>query len=214
MKANALIVAFVSMGLALAAATASSKEITLPVDHSVLRASDLPGYALAQKKCGICHSADYVNYQARDLGQTQWTAEMTKMQQVYGAPLDDQDIASIGAYLAVAYGSANATDASVIAASSIKEKTVRDEQATAAIDVVALLDANACSTCHAIDHKIVGPSFHEVAVRYTSVSDAKAKVVASIRNGGVGRWGDVPMPPIPGLSDAQLNALASHILEQ
>lgn len=214
MKARTIIVAFACLGLALAAMNISSKEITLPVDHSVLRPSHLPGYALAEQKCGICHSADYINYQAPGLSQAQWTAEMTKMQHTYGAPLDDRDIASIGAYLAVAYGSARATNASVIAASPAQDKATGDEQSTESIDVAALLEANACSTCHAVDRKIIGPSFHQVATKYTSDPDATAKVSQAISNGGVGRWGDVPMPPMPGLSDAELNALVRHILEQ
>lgn len=214
MKVKTVIVVLACLGLALAAAAASSKEIILPVDHSVLRTSDLPGYALAQQKCGICHSADYVNYQAPGLSQAQWTAEMTKMQHVYGAPLDEQDIASIGAYLAVAYGSAKASDADVIAASSVVKNAVRGEKPTAVMDVANLLDANACSSCHAPDKRIVGPAFHEIAAKYKTVSDARAKLVASIRNGGVGRWGDVAMPPMPGLSDAQVEALASHVLAQ
>ncbi|MEO6076430.1 MAG: c-type cytochrome [Dokdonella sp.] len=214
MKAKAVIVSLACLGLALATATASSKEITLPADHSALRTSNLPGYGLAQQKCGICHSADYINYQAPGLSQAQWTAEVTKMQHSYGAPLEEQEIASIGAYLAVAYGSAKATDASVIAASPSANVASRIEQPTATIDVAVLLDSNACSTCHAVDKKVVGPAFHEIAARYKAVSDANVKVAASIRNGGVGRWGDVPMPPMPALTEAQINALAAYVLKQ
>ncbi|MEO6075914.1 MAG: hypothetical protein ABIP56_03830, partial [Dokdonella sp.] len=69
MIAKAVIVSLTCLGLALAAAPAPSKEITLPTDHSALRTSNLPGYALAQQKCGICHSANYINYQAPGLSQ-------------------------------------------------------------------------------------------------------------------------------------------------
>lgn len=211
MKANTVIVWFACLALALVAMSASSKEITLPADHSTLRASDLPGYALAQQKCGICHSADYINYQAPALSQKQWTAEVNKMQSSYGAPLDEQDIASIGAYLAVAYGSAKASDTSVVAAAA---KTFRNENPSAPIDVQALLNSNACVGCHAVDRKVVGPAFHEVAAKYKANPDAIANVIASIRNGGVGRWGDIPMPPMPALTEAQAKALATYVLKQ
>lgn len=212
MKANAIVVWSACVGLALVTLSASSKEIILPADHSSLRSSDLPGYALARQKCAICHSADYINYQAPGLSQAQWTAEASKMQHAYGAALDEQDIKSIGAYLAVAYGSAKATDASVIAASA--KATMDDEKPNAAMDVQALLNANACVGCHAVDRKVVGPAFHEVAAKYKAQPDAEATLIAAIRNGGVGRWGDVPMPPMPALSDAQAKALATYVLKQ
>lgn len=164
MKANAIVIWSACVGLALVTLSASSKEIILPTDHSSLRPSDLPGYALARQKCAICHSADYINYQAPGLSQAQWTAEAKKMQHAYGAALDEQEIKSIGAYLAVAYGSAKATDASVIAASA--KATMDDENPNAAMDVQALLNANACVGCHAVDRKVVGPAFHEVAAKY------------------------------------------------
>ena len=53
-------------------------------DTSTLRASDLPGYAIALQKCGICHSADYISFQPPGMDLAQWTAEMTKMQHSYG----------------------------------------------------------------------------------------------------------------------------------
>ena len=212
MKANSIIFQFACFALTLVSVSVSSKEITLPVDHSSLRPSDLPGYALAEQKCGICHSADYINYQAPGLSQKQWTAEANKMQHSYGAPLDERDIASIGAYLAVAYGSAKASDADVIAASPKPAKD--DENPNAAIDVQALLNSNACVGCHAVDRKVVGPAFHEVAAKYKANPDAMANVIASIRNGGVGRWGDVPMPPMPALTEAQAKALATYVLKQ
>ncbi|MEO5820675.1 MAG: cytochrome c [Vicinamibacteraceae bacterium] len=117
MTRHALILAGAVATAAIAVAHAQPKRMTLPPDTSRLRPSDLPGYAIAQQKCGICHSADYVSFQPPNMTQAQWTAETTKMRQAYGAPVDDQEIRSLGAYLAVAYGSASATDASVIEAS-------------------------------------------------------------------------------------------------
>lgn len=83
-----------------------------------------------------------------------------------------------------------------------------------AIDVQKLLNAKGCLGCHSNDKKIVGPAFHDVATKYAGDAQAVAKVAASIRNGGVGRWGQVPMPPMGSLSDAEVAALAAFVLKQ
>ena len=198
---------------------AAPKEIKLPPETAKLRPSALPGYALATQKCLICHSADYVNFQPPGMNQAQWTAEVTKMQHAFGAPISDDEVKSIGAYLAVAYGTAKATDESVIATSNPSKPATPTAAASAgtagaAIDVEALLKANACLACHAIDKKVVGPAYRDVAAKYKGDPQALAKVEASIRQGGVGKWGQVPMPPIAGLSDAQARALAELVLKQ
>jgi cytochrome c551/c552 len=192
-------------------ATAEPVEIMLPADTSKLLESSLPGYTIALQKCGICHSADYINFQPPGLSLAQWTAEMGKMQHSYGAPLDEEEINLLGAYLAVTYGSAKVTDVDVQALTAAAKLSVSDE---GVIDVQALLTANACMGCHAIDHKVVGPGFNEVAVKYASEKDAPAQLAASIQRGGAGKWGQVPMPPMSNLSDAQLQALADFVLAQ
>ena len=197
--------------LAIASSGAIADEITLPADISKLRESELPGYAIALQKCGICHSADYINYQPPAMDQAQWTAEMAKMQHSYGAPINEQEIDLIGAYLAVAYGSAKATDASVVALSAA---AVTPPDSDSEIDVQDLLASNACLGCHAIDTKVVGPSFKDVAARYKERSDALASVVKSIQQGGSGNWGEMAMPPMAALTEPQARALAAYILEQ
>lgn len=184
-------------------------EITLPAETATLRESTLPGYTLALQKCSICHSVDYIKFQPPGMTLEQWTDEMTKMQHSYGAPIDAQEIGSIAAYLAVSYGSAEATDAAVIAASAPKSAT-----AAATIDVDELLNANTCMGCHSIDTKIVGPAFHDVATKYADQANAESKLSISIKSGGAGKWGQIPMPPMSGLSDAQAKALAAYILKQ
>ena len=69
-----------------------------------------------------------------------------------------------------------------------------------------------CTTCHGIDKKIVGPAYKEVSKKYAGQADAKAKLAASIKQGGAGKWGPVPMPAQPNLSDDDLQALAGWIL--
>ncbi len=71
---------------------------------------------------------------------------------------------------------------------------------------------NACLTCHAPDKKMVGPSYKMVAEKYAGNKNAEALVVASIKKGGSGKWGVVPMPAQPNVSDADLQTLAKWIL--
>lgn len=203
-----------AIGCAALATGILAAEVTLPPDTSVLRQSELPGYSLAQQKCGICHSANYISYQPPGMTLDQWTAEMQKMQHSYGAPINEEEIKLIGAYLAVEYGSAKATDASVVALSDAAQKQASKKTSTSEVDVQTLLAANACTACHAIDKKIVGPSFTEVASKYAGTDDAAINVAASIKSGGTGKWGAMAMPPMAGLSDAEALALAEYVLDQ
>lgn len=77
----------------------------------------------------------------------------------------------------------------------------------------ALAQKNACLACHATDKKLVGPAFQDVAKKYASQSDAQAYLAKSIKTGGSGKWGPVPMPAQAALSDADASALAAWILK-
>nr|WP_180206993.1 c-type cytochrome [Pseudomonas sp. SbOxS1]NYU07318.1 cytochrome C552 [Pseudomonas sp. SbOxS1] len=194
-------------------ASAAPLSITLPPETATFKSSALPGYPMAQQKCSICHSADYISFQPPGMSLAQWTAEAGKMQHVYGAPISDQDVTIIGAYLAATYGSARASDADVQAASypSTGQTTAAP---VAKADATALLQNNACLSCHAIDHKVVGPAYHDVAAKYANDPQALAKVTSSIAHGGSGKWGDIPMPPFAQLSPDDLRSLATFILQQ
>jgi cytochrome c len=76
----------------------------------------------------------------------------------------------------------------------------------------ALAQKNNCLGCHAVAQKLVGPAYKDVAAKYAGQADAQALMVESIRNGSVGKWGDLPMPAHPKLSDADLKKLASWVL--
>jgi cytochrome c len=75
-----------------------------------------------------------------------------------------------------------------------------------------LAKKHACLACHAVDKKLVGPSYADVAKKYAGQADAQAKLAASIKAGGSGKWGPVPMPPQAQLSDGDLKSLAAWIL--
>jgi cytochrome c len=69
-----------------------------------------------------------------------------------------------------------------------------------------------CLACHAVDKKLVGPAFKDVAARYTQKD--VAQLAASIRKGGAGKWGPIPMPANPQVSEAEATALATWVLKQ
>jgi cytochrome c551/c552 len=78
----------------------------------------------------------------------------------------------------------------------------------------AMMQKDGCAACHAVDKKIVGPAYQEVAAKYRGDKDAAAKLVQKVKNGGSGVWGTVPMPPNAQVPDADIKALVSWILAQ
>jgi cytochrome c len=75
-----------------------------------------------------------------------------------------------------------------------------------------LAKAKNCMACHAMDKKLVGPSYKDVAAKYGTDKDAVAKLSKKIREGGTGVWGQVPMPANPQVSDAEAQTLAKWVL--
>jgi cytochrome c len=75
-----------------------------------------------------------------------------------------------------------------------------------------LAQRNGCLTCHGVDKKIVGPAFKEIAKKYADDNLAPATLFAKVRMGGRGVWGDVPMPPNPQVSDADLKQIIGWVL--
>lgn len=204
--------------LAAAAVLAAPADIQLLPETVQLRPSTLPGFAIATQKCAICHSADYVSYQPPGMSQAQWTAEMAKMQHMYGAPISDEEVRQIGAYLAVAYGSAKADDAAVLAVTTAKPAAAApvspSSQASAQVDVQALFSKNACLSCHGLTQKIIGPGYREVAEKYRSDPQAQSVLETSIRNGSAGKWGPAPMPAYATLQPEEIRALAEFVRKQ
>ena len=76
----------------------------------------------------------------------------------------------------------------------------------------ALASKNACLACHAVDKKLVGPAFKDVAAKHAGQADAREQVSARIKSGGSGLYGPVPMPPQAQLKDDELKLLAGWIL--
>lgn len=78
----------------------------------------------------------------------------------------------------------------------------------------ALATAKNCMACHAVDKKLVGPSYKDVAGKYAGQKDAADKLAGKIIKGGSGVWGAVPMPANPQVNDAEAKKLAAWILSQ
>jgi cytochrome c551/c552 len=75
-----------------------------------------------------------------------------------------------------------------------------------------VLNKYACAGCHGMTQKVVVPGFNEVAAKYQGQKDARSALSASIRAGGSGKWGQVPMPPQAALTDAELASVVDWLL--
>jgi cytochrome c len=76
----------------------------------------------------------------------------------------------------------------------------------------ALATKKNCMGCHAMDRKMVGPSYKDVAKKYAADSGAADKLALKIQKGGAGVWGPVPMPSNPQVNEKEAKTLASWIL--
>jgi sulfite dehydrogenase (cytochrome) subunit B len=103
--AIALALAFAAGVTAVIAGPAVAKPVTytLPSESSTLKKTAEPGYQRAELQCVTCHSRDYITTQPHGKGKEFWTAEITKMVNVYAAPIPEPDRAVIADYLAANY---------------------------------------------------------------------------------------------------------------
>ena len=76
----------------------------------------------------------------------------------------------------------------------------------------ALATSKNCMACHAVDKKLVGPAYKDVAKKYAGQKDAADKLAAKIRAGGSGVWGVIPMPANTQVSEAESKKLAAWVL--
>ena len=78
----------------------------------------------------------------------------------------------------------------------------------------ALATAKNCMACHAVDKKLVGPAFKDVAAKYKNDKTAVDKLAAKVIAGGGGTWGAVPMPANPQVNEADAKKLVAWVLSQ
>jgi len=191
------------------AGSAGALEIQLPPETATYKPSELPGYQLVQRNCMTCHAAQYASTQPPASPRAYWEATVKKMKKPFGAQFDDADVPAMVDYLVKTYGAERGAAAP---AAAVKPAAAA-APAAGGQDVKTLLAANGCMACHALDQKVVGPGFAEVAARYKG-KDGVAAVAANIRSGGAGKWGPVPMPPFSQLSAADAATLAKYVLSR
>ena len=73
-------------------------------------------------------------------------------------------------------------------------------------------NSNACMGCHAVDRKLVGPSFQQIAAKYKGDAQAQARLETKVREGGSGVWGVLPMPSHRTMSGADIKTVVGWIL--
>jgi|APTNR8051073442_1049403.scaffolds.fasta_scaffold54665_2 cytochrome c len=83
------------------------------------------------------------------------------------------------------------------------------QSADAAMD---LARKSGCLACHGLDTRLVGPSWKDVGRKYAGRADAEATLVAKVRKGGKGVWGEVPMPPNVTVREADVRTLVQYVL--
>ncbi len=76
----------------------------------------------------------------------------------------------------------------------------------------ALAKKHNCTSCHAIDKKLVGPAYKDVAAKYKGQNVA-AQLEAKVKKGGQGVWGPVPMPPNVTVPEGDIKKLVDWILK-
>jgi cytochrome c len=77
---------------------------------------------------------------------------------------------------------------------------------------MSIVQKNNCLSCHAVDSQVVGPAYRDIAKKYHGDATAPDKLFTKVRNGGAFVWGEVPMPPNPNISDADLRTVIAWIL--
>ena len=88
----------------------------------------------------------------------------------------------------------------------------KSEPAVSEADAMQLAKKNSCLACHAVDKKLVGPSFKDVAAKYRGDAGAEARLADKIAKGGGGVWGAMAMPANPKISETDRRILAKYVL--
>jgi cytochrome c len=81
-----------------------------------------------------------------------------------------------------------------------------------AADGEALAKSSGCLACHAVDKKLVGPSYKDIAKKYAGDKNAPGYLAKKVKEGGKGVWGDIPMTPNAHVKDADIKSIVAWIL--
>ena len=151
----------------------------MPPETATYKPSALPGYQLVQRNCMTCHAAQYASSQPPASPRAYWEATVKKMKKPFGAQFDDADMPAMVDYLVKTYG---AERGAATTGAAVARPAAAAVPAANGKDVQTLLAANGCMACHALDQKVVGPGFAEVAARY------KGKDSSRCRGGQYPQW--------------------------
>lgn len=183
--------------------------------------------------CDGCHGGGAVGWVGPSLVDGRWRfggSDEDIFTSIYygrpkGMPAYGGVIGTAGVWMLVAYIKAQAVPAVVpttswlpggnasptpAAAAPAAAPAAPTEQAKA-VAPEDMPDKYGCTGCHAVDHKVIGPAFKDVAAKYQG-KDVEATLVEKVRMGGSGVWGQVPMIPNPQVPDADLHAVVKWIL--
>lgn len=128
---------------------------------------------------------------------------------VNGAPFGDKKASNSAATPAAP---ASAASKPVATASKAEDKKAAKADKTASADD-ALVKSKGCLACHAVDKKVVGPSYKDVAKKYAGDKKAADMLATKIIKGGSGTWGPTPMPP-NNVTEAEAKKLTAWVLSQ
>ena len=93
------------------------------------------------------------------------------------------------------------------------DKTQNKAEALHMANGLALAQKNNCLACHKIDTKLVGPAWRDVAKKYKGVPGIEHTLVIKVSTGGIGNWGDMPMPAMaPAVKEEDIRALVKFVL--
>ena len=158
-----------------------------------------PGSTLTENKCKICHELQHIR--RAPLSRGEWADNLRNMKE-RGTPMTEAEMAVILEL---------PRDLLQPRHRRLRPRRTRSPAAPA-IRCKRSSNAHACNGCHALDRRVVGPSFKEVAAKYSG--ESADRIASKIRSGGQGTWGNVPMPPNTGLSEADAKVIAGWILQQ
>jgi cytochrome c551/c552 len=193
------------VGVACVLARAHAAELTIQLPPEVNSFKQDTGAEIANAQCLICHSVEYITTQPR-MPRAFWKAGVQKMQQKYGAQIADTQVDAVVDYLVKNYGIVTNTPGTTGAGAQVTATP------NTPADGPGIATKYGCLGCHSPNAKIIGPAYRDIAAKYKTDADGRAKIAEQVQKGGSGKWGPVLMPPFPQVSEGEVTILSQWIL--
>lgn len=182
--------------------------------------------------CDGCHGGGAPGWVGPSLADGRWRyggAEDEVFQSIYygrpqGMPAYGGVIGSDGIWMLVTYlqslpvpdvvptQSWEKAAAAPVAAPAPSRETAASEAPETVQSTEGMLMKYGCVACHKVDEKVIGPALTDIAAKYRNQKDAEQVLVEKVKNGGVGVWGQIPMPPNATVPDEDVNEIVKWIL--